>query len=89
MSNQEEYEYNEMNLSMSTENTDEYQVMVTTVVSSDNEDDDKTESIGDESDYEERHIEICENYHYIGLIGTEYNNCDQPRWAQVVSINKG
>jgi hypothetical protein len=58
--------------------------MVATVVSSDNEDHDKTDSIGDDYDYyEERHRRICENCHYIGLIGTECNNCDQPKWAQI------
>jgi hypothetical protein len=55
MQNQEEYAYDEMSLSLSTENTDEYHVMVTAVVSSYNKDDNKTVSIGDESNYEERH----------------------------------
>jgi hypothetical protein len=84
--NQEEYEYDEMNLSVSSGNTKEHHVMVTTIVSSDNDDDDKTVYIGDESDYKERHRGICENRPYIGIRGTECKNCDQPKWAQIVPI---
>jgi hypothetical protein len=89
MMNKKEYEHDEMNLSVSTENTGAYHVMLTTVVSSENEDDDKTISIGDESDYEERHRGICDNCHYTGILGTECIYWDQPKWAQIVSIDKG
>jgi hypothetical protein len=71
-SNKECFSYDEMNYSVESNSTKEYEVLMTTLKE---ESDDETVSIRDE-DYEERHRGICESCQEIGIIGTACSKCD-------------
>jgi hypothetical protein len=50
---------------------------------------DNEKSIEDEQTYNERHRGICESCHMIRIVRTKCVHCEQPKWAQVVSISPG
>jgi hypothetical protein len=103
--NEEYFDYDEMDYSKSNSFSDYEVLMTTiepkdTEFDQNNHDEkensdddavsiDEPKLIEDEKTYDERHRGICESCHMIRIIWTKCVHCEQPEWAQVVSISPG